>query len=62
MVTLVAMRSSGSWDDTAVTLPPGSWRNVLADGSQVVAGGTAVPFSQWLDTFPVAVLDRTDLV
>ena len=62
VVTLVAMRSSGSWDDTAVILPPGSWRNVLADGSQVVAGGTAVPFSQWLDTFPVAVLDRTDLV
>jgi (1->4)-alpha-D-glucan 1-alpha-D-glucosylmutase len=62
VVTLVAMRSAESWDDTAVTLPPGSWRNVLADGSQVVAGGAAVPVSQWLDAFPVAVLDRSDLV
>ena len=62
VVTVVAMRSAGSWHDTAVTLPPGSWRNVLADGPQVVAGGTAVPVSQWLDAFPVAVLDRSDLV
>ena len=62
VVTLVAMRSAGSWDDTAVTLPPGTWRNVLADGSPVVDGGTAVPVAQWLDAFPVAVLDRTDPV
>jgi (1->4)-alpha-D-glucan 1-alpha-D-glucosylmutase len=62
VVTLVAMRSAGSWDGTAVTLPPGSWRNVLADGSPVVAGGAAVPVSQWLDAFPVAILDCADHV
>ncbi len=63
VVTLVPMRSAESWDDdTAVTLPPGSWRNVLVDGSQVVDGGTAVRVSQWFDAFPIAVLDRTDLI
>jgi (1->4)-alpha-D-glucan 1-alpha-D-glucosylmutase len=59
VVTLVAMRAAESWDGTAVTLPPGSWRDVLADGSQVVDGGMSVPVSRWLDAFPVAVLDRT---
>ena len=62
VATAVAMRSVDSWGDTAVTLAAGAWRSVLADDSQVVAGGTAVPVSQWLDAFPVAVLDRSDLV
>ena len=57
-VTVVAMRSAESWDDTAVTLPPGAWRNVLADDSPTLDGGTAVPVSSWLDAFPVAVLDH----
>ena len=62
VVTVVAMRSADAWDDTAVSLPSGSWRNVLADGSPTLDGGTPVPVSEWLDTFPVAVLDRTDLL
>ena len=61
VVTVVAMRSVESWDDTAVTLPPGSWRNVLADRSSTLDGGAQVPVAEWLDAFPVAVLDRTDL-
>jgi (1->4)-alpha-D-glucan 1-alpha-D-glucosylmutase len=59
VVTLVAMRTADSWDDTAVTLPPGAWRDVLADAAPVLDGGRSVPVSQWLDAFPVAVLDRT---
>jgi (1->4)-alpha-D-glucan 1-alpha-D-glucosylmutase len=59
-VTVVTMRTPGSWGDTAVHLPGGTWRNVLADDSQVVAGGAPVSVEWWLGTFPVAVLDRTD--
>ncbi len=59
VATVVAMRSVDSWGDTAVVLPPGTWRTVLADGAPLVAG-TSVPVDAWLDAFPVAVLDRTD--
>lgn len=59
VVTIVAMRSANvpSWGDTMVELPAGSWRNVLVDDDEVVAG--AVRVGRWLDSFPVAVLDRT---
>lgn len=68
VVTLVAMRSgvaprSGdgpSWGDTAVELPAGSWRSVLVDNDEVVAGDAAIAVDRWLDSFPVAVLDRAD--
>ena len=60
VVTLTAMRSMGSWGDTAVRLPAGIWRNVLVDDDPEVVGGTAVPVSRWLDAFPVGILDRTD--
>ena len=59
VVTVVAMRSAESWDDTVVTLPPGIWRDVLADEAPAIDGGRAVPVSPWLDAFPVAALDRT---
>lgn len=60
VVTLTAMRSIESWGDTAVQLPAGTWRNVLADDDSEVGGGTTVPLDRWLDAFPVAILDRTD--
>jgi (1->4)-alpha-D-glucan 1-alpha-D-glucosylmutase len=60
VVTVVAMRAVESWADTAVVLPAGTWRDVLTDDAQVVVGGAGVAVSWWLDTFPVAVLDRTD--
>ena len=60
VVTVVAMRSVESWGDTAVHLPDGTWRNVLADDAPVLTGGTQVAVTEWLDAFPVAVLDRTD--
>jgi (1->4)-alpha-D-glucan 1-alpha-D-glucosylmutase len=60
VVTVTAMRSMGSWGDTSVQLPAGTWRNVLADHDEELAGGTAVPVARWLDAFPVGVLDRTD--
>jgi (1->4)-alpha-D-glucan 1-alpha-D-glucosylmutase len=60
VAVVVAMRPVASWDDTAVVLPAGTWRDVLADDAQVLAGGAGVPVSWWLDGFPVAVLDRTD--
>ena len=60
VVTVVAMRSVESWGDTAVHLPEGTWRNVLTDDAPVIIGGTQVAVTEWLDAFPVAVLDRTD--
>lgn len=61
VVTIAVTRSVGvdSWVDTDVVLPPGTWRDVLADDAQVVTGGEPVTLSWWLDRFPVAVLDRT---
>jgi (1->4)-alpha-D-glucan 1-alpha-D-glucosylmutase len=47
---------AGDWADTAVQLPPGSWRSVLT-GEQ--ARGT-VPAADLLARFPVAVLARED--
>jgi (1->4)-alpha-D-glucan 1-alpha-D-glucosylmutase len=60
VAVVVAMRPVDSWGDTAVVLPSGTWRDVLVDDAQVLAGGAAVPVTWWLDAFPVAVLDRTD--
>jgi (1->4)-alpha-D-glucan 1-alpha-D-glucosylmutase len=60
VATVVAMGTVEAWGDTAVALPSGTWRTVLADDSQVLAGGVALPVTWWLDAFPVAVLDRTD--
>ena len=57
VVTVVATRTVDDWADTSVVLPSGSWRNVLHDDAHVVAGGTPVRVSWWLDQFPVAVLD-----
>lgn len=60
VVTVVATRRVASWEDTAVVLPAGTWRDVLADDAQVLAGGAPVAIEWWLDAFPAAVLDRTD--
>ncbi len=60
VVAVVAMGSVESWSDTAVGLPAGTWRNVLADDSQALDGDDAVPVGRWLDSFPVAVLERAD--
>jgi (1->4)-alpha-D-glucan 1-alpha-D-glucosylmutase len=58
IVAVVAIRTIGDWADTAVVLPDGSWRNVLDDAGSVVAGGSATRVTQWLERFPVAVLER----
>ena len=56
-VTIVAMHDAADWGDTAVVLPDGSWRNVLDDDAEIIAGGQAVPVTRWLDRFPVALLE-----
>ncbi len=61
VVAVIATRSVESWGDTAVQLPAGTWQNVMADDVDVFAGGTTVPVAWWLDAFPVAVLDRSDI-
>ena len=58
VVTIVSMRTVDDWADTAVALPDGSWRNVLEDDAQVVAGGAPIRVTWWLEHFPVALLDR----
>jgi (1->4)-alpha-D-glucan 1-alpha-D-glucosylmutase len=46
---------AGGWSDTAVTLPPGYWRDVLSDDE--FPGGAAL-IEDLLHRFPVAVLER----
>jgi len=48
----------GPWGDTRVTLPPGSWRDIVTGES--VPGG-AVPVAQLLKRFPVALLAQGDV-
>lgn len=61
VVTVVARHPAGSWADTAVELPTGNWRSVLADDGDVLGGGRAVPVGEWLGSFPAAVFDRADI-
>ena len=56
-VTIVAMHEAADWADTAVVLPEGSWRNVLDDDAEAVAGAAPVRVARWLDRFPVALLE-----
>ena len=62
VVTIVVMRSLGvgSWADTAVVLPDGSWRNVLDDTAEVVSGGGSIVLERTLMRFPVAILERDE--
>jgi (1->4)-alpha-D-glucan 1-alpha-D-glucosylmutase len=58
VVVTVGMRQPTEWGHTTVTLPDGTWRNVLDDAAEPVTGGAPTPVSTWLDRFPVAVLER----
>lgn len=46
------------WDDTALPLPEGAWRDVLSEAHH--PGGEAVPLRELVGRFPVAVLARED--
>lgn len=46
------------WDDTALPLPPGAWRDVLSEERH--EGGAAVPLERLVARFPVALLARED--
>ncbi len=46
------------WRDTALPLPPGTWRDVLTEERHV--GGAAVPLERLVARFPVALLARED--
>lgn len=62
VVVAVVRRSIGitGWFGTTVSLPAGSWRNVLDDDAPAIAGGAEVPGESLVGRFPVAVLDRVD--
>jgi len=62
VVTVVATRSVGAstWDETSVHLPVGTWRDILSDDAEPVAGGSNVSVGRWLDRFPLAILERVD--
>ena len=47
---------NGTWNDTAVALPPGRWKNLFI--GDVAEGAT--PVAGLLDAFPVALLVRTN--
>ena len=51
------LAAGGGFGDAVVELPPGSWRDVLADGDDVITGGS-VPLASLLAPRPVALLVR----
>ena len=54
------LTSRGGWSEAVITLPSGSWRNLLSDN--VVAGGAAMLRDVvQLDGLPVAILVRDDV-
>jgi (1->4)-alpha-D-glucan 1-alpha-D-glucosylmutase len=58
VITLAPRLQAGledGWQDTALALPEGAWRNVLTD--ERFAGGAAVPVPEILGAFPVALLE-----
>ncbi len=62
-VTRLSLRlaEAGGWAGTALALPPGRWRDALAepDGG-VHAGGRPVPLAELFATRPVALLEDTE--
>lgn len=50
----VGLEQAGGWGDTVVHLPPGRWHDLLAPGTDPVAGDVRV--ADLLDTLPVALL------
>jgi (1->4)-alpha-D-glucan 1-alpha-D-glucosylmutase len=58
IITIVATRAVAEWSDTSVDVPDGTWCNVLDDDAPAVVGGVSTPVAQWLDRFPVVVLER----
>ncbi|HSL17031.1 MAG TPA: malto-oligosyltrehalose synthase [Methylomirabilota bacterium] len=55
LVTRLPVGLGGSWGDTTVSLPEGTWRDLLTDAE--TAGGE-VRAAVLLDRFPVALLER----
>jgi (1->4)-alpha-D-glucan 1-alpha-D-glucosylmutase len=63
---VVRLAAGGGWADTAVTLPPGRWNDLLTGATRDIApsgdpDGPArqVPLAELLAAFPVALLERT---
>jgi (1->4)-alpha-D-glucan 1-alpha-D-glucosylmutase len=50
------LRTAGRWEDTALELPVGKWRNILTGDE--LAGGDKHPIAELLRRFPVALLVR----
>lgn len=57
LVPRLVLSLGGAWGDTALNLPPGTWRNVL--GKEAVSGGET-PVAELLAGFPVALLVREE--
>ena len=51
----------GAWENTALALPKGRWRNVLAGRCSVAFEGGKVTMAELLRDFPVALLVRDDI-
>ena len=51
----VGLAARGGWGDTALLVPPGSWRDELT-GAEVTGG--IVPLGPLLERYPVALLAR----
>jgi len=63
---VLRLAAGGGWADTAVTLPPGRWTDLLTGATRDIApsgdpDGPArqVPLAELLAAFPVALLERT---
>lgn len=57
VVPRLVLGLAADWDDTAVTLPEGRWRDVLSDATH---GGGSRPVTDLLAALPVALLSRED--
>jgi (1->4)-alpha-D-glucan 1-alpha-D-glucosylmutase len=56
---VLGLAARGGWDGTAVSLPAGTWVDVITQHAWTVANGDAVPMADLLGPFPVALLERS---
>ena len=53
----VGLARAGGWGDTVLSVPPGTWRDVLTENT---FDGGLVPLADLLARYPVALLARDD--
>jgi len=60
VVPRLPLTLANQWVDTAISLPAGTWRNLLGRGIVEAQDGRSLPLATLLQDFPVALLVRED--